>query len=308
MLQEMADAQARAGEGVPSLRALVSGSQLREYESQYLTGEWTTVADFITALEDAVGALRDLVAHGQGEWSAVIPTKEARRLIVSAMRVPGRQRRLPMYKDIEEAAHAEAALSLAAANRAVEIAADARERGMTIEELRERVTASNDSNLTLKALRAIRPGAPQILVDGHTFPALNGAALPKSMPSSRVHKLRVTVAAVNKVDCVANVAVQRVLQGDPNLESLRVLLPVKCPDPDARTHLIAAELADEIVEIHVGGEFPTLEGGRSYDLQLVALAPHRSTAEMLEAAVTKMRQAEQLSLVAPGDVQELATA
>lgn len=308
MLQEMADAQARGGEGVPSLRGLVSASQLREYESQYLTGEWTTVADFIRALHHVVGTLRDLVAHGQGEWSAVIPTKEARRLIVSAMRVPGRQKQLPMYKDLEDAARAETALSLAAARQATEIAVDARERGMSIEELRQRVTATSDSNLTLKALRAIGPAAPQILVDGYAFPSLNGAALPKTLPSSRVHKLRVTVAAVHNVDCVAYVSVQRVLQGDASLESLRVLLPVKCPDPDSRKHLIAAELADEMVEIHVGGEFPTLEGGRSYDLQLVALAPEKSTAEMLESAVSKMKKAEQLSLVDSVDTQQPETA
>ena len=299
MLQEMADAQARSGEGVSSLHALVSPNQLKEYESKYLTGAWTTVSDVVKALSEAARALRDVAAHGQGEWSAVIPTKDARRLLVSAMRVPGRQKQLALHVDLRDTAHAEAALSLAAAKRATEIAVEAREHGMYIEELQERLKASPDPHLTQKVLRAIRPTAPQILVDGTSFPSINGAALPRTLPSSRVHKLLVGVAAVNDVDCVSHVSVQSVLHGDGTLRNVRELL-VKCPDPTSRKHLVAAQFADEIITIHVGGEFPTMGGAGKYKLHLVELAAECSTAEMLEKAVNKIKRAEQLTLIAVG--------
>lgn len=286
------------------MHALVSEDQLREYESEYLTGKYTTVTDLEKVLSNAVRTLRDVVAHGQGEWAAVIPTKDARRLIVSAVRVPGRQTRLPLYDDLRDATRAEAALSLAAATRATEIMVKAREHAMYIEEYREELDNSPDRNLTQKLVRAIRPGASQIVIDGTSFPAMNGTALPKTLPSSRVHKLRVTVVSVNDAHCVAHVSVQRVLQGDATLESVRALLPVKCPDANSRKYLVAVQAADEILEIHVGGEFPTTGGAGNYDLHLLDLVADCSAAQMFQRAANKMKEAEQLSLISDGTSEQ----
>lgn len=292
MLQEMADAQAREGQGVPGLTVLINEGMLRDFESTYLTGAWVTLSDFVKALIKAEDCIRRIVPYRPGQWAAVLPRETVRKLLISIMKVPGRQPSLPLEGAIAEEAKVDRQLFASYGKQAVEIAAAIR-GGASHEKVAELRESTGNPPLIDQMMRAIGRGAPRLFVDNAAFPALDGEPLPKTLRSDEVQKVRVRVASVNHVVGSILVNVQGVAAGSPVLARERRLIPIKCTGAENLKCLIAAQLADEEIEIHVGGELPTFSGSGSYDLQLLSIV---DSAAVMERAIAKFARAHQLSL------------
>lgn len=292
MLQEMADAQAREGQGVPGLTVLINDGLLRGFESAYLTGSWTTLSDYQKALEKAEECILRIRPYRPGEWAAVVPTDLVRKVLISILKVPGRQPSLGLEGAIAEEAKVDRRLFTSSGKQAAEIAAAIRS-GASYEKVEELRGSAGNPMLVDQMMRSMGRSAPRVFVDGGGFPALDGDALPKTLPSDEVQKLRVLVASVNSVDGRFLVNVQGVIAGNAALARERRLIPVKCAGAENLKCLIASQLAEEEIEIHVGGELPTFSGSGSYDLQLLRIV---DATDVLHRAIGKVARANQLSL------------
>lgn len=292
MLQEMADAQGREGKGVPGITALVNEALLREFESSYLTGRWVTLGDYYKALDKAEAGIKAVVPYRPGEWAAVIPIDVVRQVLISIVKVPGRQHQLGLEGAIADEAKVERRLLTSTRKQADEIAQKIWD-GASYEKYKSLCKDAHDEPRLVQMLRAFGPGSPNIHVDGGRFASLEGKPLPKTLRSDEVQKLRVRVASVNIVDGKVLVTIQKVLAGEAELERVRHLVPIKCTGAENLRILIAALLADEEAEIHVGGELPTFSGSSSYDLQLLRIV---EGAELLVRSIGKVARSHQMDL------------
>ena len=292
MLQEMADTQARDGQGLHGMSVLINQTLLREFESSFLTGEWTTLADFQAALSKTANCIKLVVPYRLGEWAAVLPTSAVRGVILSIVKVPGKQHSLPLEGNASEQAKIAQQLFSTSGKQAVALAELIR-KDICYEDYRDKLEQTQNPKHTEEILRSIGTSAAHFLVDGSGFPALTGEAVPKSLPSKVIHKLLVRVAGATSPTGLVQVAVQKVLSGDSLLAASRSLLEIKCPDGEKLKLLIAAQFTDMDVEIHVGGAIPTFTGSGKYDLQVVRIV---GGAEVFRQAIKRMEKDQQLDL------------
>ena len=295
MIQEAADSQACAEDGVISFTSVLNDRDLKSIESRFLGGQWMTMNSFGKLLDESEAIMKIVAssAHPPGRWSLLVPTRKVKALFFAIMRVPGLMPDLYEVDEFGEHVRVEKARAKATLGSAIRIA-EALDSGEIKyhEELEAALLETADKESTREALKALKPVAPRFSDDGKPLASLSRDSVASSLPSRNGFRLRVCVkGGVNVVDGSAQVTIERSLDEQSLFREFRGLLRIKCPKASHQRLLLAAQLADEPVDVFLAAEIGVFlgRGVQRHVLTLVSVACQYALDELIRLAIERGR-------------------
>ena len=294
MEREFAAHQARQGEGVLTFAAALRSKSLKDIETLDLRGKYTTLKDVIKALQVLFVWLQRLNPHPVDKSALVMETQSVVGLVVHIARVSGRQMAIDLGESFEKIAENEAARGVRAVEAATKIAAAIRkDENFYIEDLDACLATSELPDLTIEALLAMGPNAPQLYSSEGALPAMDGDKLPRTLASKQTHRL--TVVNQGGVDSISGEVVVGVIAINDSNSSLknrlgsRGIVKIKVASEHDQRYFAAAQCAAAEVEITVAAVIPVhpdLRRGQLI-LQLIRIESALSYSDLLRKALAQ---------------------
>lgn len=261
---------ARSGRGIDFGSIVVSDEALQKIVSAHVTGDYVTATDASKVLSALAASVAQLVnSHRAGTLVPVLPAAEFARWIWKLFFIPDKQESLK-FKDDEEIVQMDRELFAQTVQHAEKIAKRIID-GAPHETVRELIDATADPGFTERVLKSFDDIAPRIFLDQAGEAGLNRRRVPKSLPSTKNHRLKVEVRSVHPESHNVEVVVVNPIDAGAYFADLRKRVRVGFSNDEQADLFILAQWVRQPMEITVRAALPVARDWAKAELQLISI-------------------------------------